>query len=80
MMNRSKHKFTSAMTLLFGLALAAVVSADRIDLSVEERSWEQAVDKIDALIADGLKMADKERNPPTIPKPDDTISKPDQTR
>ena len=64
MNNRSKHKFTSAMTLLFGLALAAVVSADRIDLSVEERSWEQAVDKIDALIADDLKMADEERNPP----------------
>ena len=64
MKNRIKHKFLSAMMLLFGMALAAVVSAGRIDLSVEDRPWEQAADQIDALIADGLKMADKERNPP----------------
>ena len=64
MKNRSAHKFLSAMTLLFGLALGAVVSADRIDLSVEDRSWEQAADRIDTLIADGLKKAGKERNTP----------------
>ena len=64
MKNRSAHKFLSAITLLFGLALAAFVSADRVDLSVEDRSWEQAADQIDTLIADGLKKAGKERNTP----------------
>ena len=63
MKNRSAHKFLSAITLLFGLALA-FVSADRVDLSVEDRSWEQAADQIDTLIADGLKKAGKERNTP----------------
>ena len=56
------HKFL-CYDVAFWIGFSLCLSS-RIDPSVEDRSWEQAADRIDTLIANGLKKAGKERNTP----------------
>lgn len=63
-MNPRHFKLLPALLVFFVSAFVSTVASGEIEVSAEDRSWQEAADQIDAFISDDLEKVGKERNPP----------------